>query len=401
MASAFELAILLLGSLTLGNALVYSSNALSSLHRTFQLSARDDVTFLITLPLSATFGPFLANWLLNFDGRRFAVRILALLAAAAWVLLLAITPRSHGGLFAHRILLGLSVGGFSSLIPMYIMELFPRDRRTVSGAAHSIGVAIGIIYTSSIGAFFPWAPLAYTSLPFPIFLLAAIGFVPEPDSLHTGPTGGSRSADTLCGKYSGSLLLILGIMFVHQASGFYSILGSLTFLLQSGPRAAIVVSALLFGTFTSVFTSTSRKVLWSISLFGSALSIVLFAIYRTSVAGVFFAAAYFFCFGLNLAFLPWVLPFQAFPESLRPRAMAIVTSVNWIVAAGIVEMYFGLLSFIGTDLVLMFSALMCLFGGGFGMTVVDLTVDPGAAAVYAQAVDPVPGFASVMVDLSD
>jgi hypothetical protein len=190
-------------------------------------------------------------------------------------------------------------------------------------------------------------------------------------------------------------------MLLHQASGFLSILSFLALIFDDRLTAAIVASGQLFGLITGLNISAKRKHLWAVSTFGSGISILLFAVNRPSIVGLFCAFSYFFCIGLNLAFLPWLLPFEAFPEAVRPRAVAVLSTAHWLFGSVVGVAYFLFLRYSGLDMALLSSCVVLALGGGLGVIGFSRSMDPVAAAVCSQADDPVPGFAPVLVDLSE
>jgi MFS family permease len=147
--------ILALGSLTFGYVMGFTSPALPQIKN--ELKGVKDYLFDLFNSAHALFallGPFLSRALVSPNlkfGRRWSTVIFAIAGICFWALVLGTKTSIWIGIVA-RAGLGVTIGAFSALIPMYIVELSPPESTGFFGTIPQLFVALGIVITNIIGA---------------------------------------------------------------------------------------------------------------------------------------------------------------------------------------------------------------------------------------------------------
>jgi MFS family permease len=393
--------ILMLSSHSLGIAIAYPSPAMPSLCDFLDFSRLEISLFSAVTSLTAILGPLLTNPLLKHRGRRFTVQCISFIFSLSWLLLLASGPGRRILAHLHRAVLGIAAGGISAVVPMYISELSPPDLRSIYGSMHQFGVSVGIFTTNLLGMWFDWRRLAFFS--FALSLAAPLALSAVPDSPALRPAAGARQdKEGLCGAtYLRSFTIGLMMMFFQQVSGVNAVLTNLASIVtsRSGPALAASAQCVAVVACVSVIDRIGRTAAWAVSLFGSAASMAgLAAAVRFAwPAGVAAAAAFgflfFFCFGLGP--IPWFLPPELFPDRIRPRATAVLSSANWILSFAVVLAYPAAADLFGAFAVLMFFAVVLVAGGAFGVVALGGKGDqPAMESLLHQAERMVPKYLS-------
>ncbi|OHT04959.1 major facilitator superfamily transporter [Tritrichomonas foetus] len=147
-------------------------------------------------------------------------------------------------------------------------------------------------------------------------------------------------------KFLKPILLSIGMMCFLQLSGIGAIITNVAPLMSEaglsfdpGFQAAIATSAQLFACLASslIMDRFGRRKMWIFSSFGSAASLLVYALNIKldwskwlPMASLF---SYLLFFGLGMASLPWFLVPEMFPDSVRSVGMTIATADNWLSAS--------------------------------------------------------------------
>ncbi len=102
------------------------------------------------IPLGAMVGCLVAGWLADRIGRKIMMFVSAILFALS-SLGCAVAP-SVGILITARLLGGLGIGMVSTLVPLYIAEISPKQVRGKMVGGYQLAVAIGIFVVYIINA---------------------------------------------------------------------------------------------------------------------------------------------------------------------------------------------------------------------------------------------------------
>ncbi|OHT17294.1 major facilitator superfamily transporter [Tritrichomonas foetus] len=417
-----QICVLLLASLSLGVAITFPSPTLTDIASDFQMSDAQSSLFNAITSLTAVVGPFITSVTVNKQGRRPTLFIFAFLCAISWVLLLTISYQNRNLAILHRAILGISIGGFSAVNPMYIMELSPFELRSIYGTMNQFGITLGIMITNFLGMYLNWRRLATCALLLPLLLMALL-YIVVPESQAFLKSKNSKISSTfsndnlasaagqashkpsLCGRrYLGSIIMGIMMMFFQQFSGINAVLSNLGTLIASrtGPTFAASAQCISCLLCITVIEIIGRKATWMISLFGSSLSMFVLAFNYSIViaegpkvsAICAFAYLFFFCFGLGP--IPWFVTPEMFPDNLRGAASSLFSALNWIFSFIVVLIYPWLVDSIGPSTTLCLFSGVLAFGGFYGMTRINDHPKP-----VQQIGDETPSFADVMVDVSN
>ncbi|WP_342659244.1 sugar porter family MFS transporter (plasmid) [Sphingomonas sp. NY01] len=126
------------------------AGALLSMTDEFGLDHRSQELIAASILAGAVIGALATSWLSERIGRKRSVMaVTALFALGAVACAMAPTV---GLLIAARVLLGIAVGGSTQVVPMYISELAPQDRRGNLVTMFNVAIGVGILLAAIVGA---------------------------------------------------------------------------------------------------------------------------------------------------------------------------------------------------------------------------------------------------------
>ncbi|MGM9475957.1 MFS transporter [Pedobacter sp. GSP4] len=278
-------------------------------------------------------------------------------------------------LIIFRIIGGMGVGIASNIVPLYISEIAPINKRGKLVSAYQLAITMGILLAYCCNAALlklvplntsngtsGWLGLIFSkevwrgmffigSIPAALYLLGSL-IIPE--SLRwTANTGGDKYNTT--SNMSKSLFwakemrkpLLLGVLLplFSQLSGinaiiYYgpSILSSAGIDLNNALHAQIFfgLANVLF-TFIAIWKvdSLGRRPLYLIGSAGAALSLFIIAILFSTghQTGLFLGIMVIFfllCFACSMGPLKFVIVSEIFPDAIRGKAVAISIMVMWV-----------------------------------------------------------------------
>jgi SP family facilitated glucose transporter-like MFS transporter 8 len=335
--SLVHIAALLAGAASSGLGLVYPSPASHSISVDLDLSKFELSLFSSLSQLASIFGPTLANYFLYSFGRRSAFRVILFICFLSWMVL--VLSRLHRFFcIVHRFLFGLSIGGFFTIIPVYVMELSPVDKRSVYGTVPQFFMAAGGLLSNFVGSFLDWLNLGLFCSLFP-----AIGFwlsflLPEsPVSSHIPARNVSAAESLFVRVHHKSLTTGLFLFFFQQLSGINPIQVNLSRLLKSRFGPTIASSSKCIAGFFAIplISCLGRQNSWNLSCIGCCIFLCLLAyaawsgIEALSVCACF-GSLFSFCLGLGP--IPgFVIP-ELFSDGLRSSAVSFMQTFNCLFA---------------------------------------------------------------------
>jgi MFS transporter, SP family, major inositol transporter len=378
------------GGLLFGYDTGVINGALLYMSRELHLSAADQGLVTSTLLLGAAFGALIGGRIADAIGRRQAILMIACVFIVGT--LSCCLARDRAALCAFRFVLGIAVGGASVVVPTYLAELAPAERRgqtvtlnelmIVSGQLLSFAVnaAIAAVLGDHVGIW-RWM-LAVSILP-AVVLLVGMSFMPQSprwlvskgrlqeamEVLRRIRAGGQVQAELLeieqlaeseqsaqmsatsilRSRWTRTLLLIgIGIGIVQQVSGVNSIMYYGTQILSQsglGDRGALVANVLngvvsVLATFVGIalIGKIGRRKMLIVGLCGTTVALLSLAL----VSAIFspsqsLAYLVLFCMVLFLSFqqgftspVTWVLLSEMFPLKARGLSMGSATLVLWL-----------------------------------------------------------------------
>jgi MFS family permease len=355
--------ILALGSLTFGYVMGYPSSAVVEWKKQwFSIPELQFTFFTSVTTLTAIAGPFIANGLLSPSlplGRKKTTFIIAVAATIFWLLFLLLKEERFWLGIVIRALLGLTVGAFSAVVPMYIVELAPEEVSGFFGSIHQLCVALGFVILYLVATWLNWKAVAVGGAIITGLLALLVWAVPEPVPKDLGANGEQVEKESpFQKKWAPRLILGALLAFFQQLSGINAILVNLIELFENARldleptvASAIAASAQVLACLISGFLvdKLGRKLVWVVSFGGIAITDVLYGVTEVSsikAAGTFPAwvpllviFVNLLAFGAGAGPIPWFIVPELFPDSVRAPANAFVVACNWIFAFAVVQLF--------------------------------------------------------------
>jgi len=310
-----------------------------------------------------------------------------------------------------RIVAGLGVGIASNIVPLYISEMAPTDKRGRYVTYYQLAITIGILvaYLSNYslliyaddqskitGSFLnflfieeKWRGMFIVGAIPAILFIIGLFFVPEsPRWLSQRDKAADRSTQEVGSETKGSyreLLspalrrpLILGILLplFSQFCGINAIIYyGPTILKDAGiSMDNSFQSQILFGLANMLFTfiaiwkvdQLGRRPLYLIGTFCASVSLILTGIFffMNNVSGLFILAAvilFLASFAFSIGPLKFVVASEIFPTSIRGRALGISIMVMWVADAVIGQLTAVMLREIGIAYTFWVFGVFCIF----------------------------------------
>src|ERR671917_1737307 len=351
------------------------------------LSAFLEGIIVSTLLVGAVVGAISGGPLSDRFGRRPAV-LLAAIIFGLGALAVAFAP-SVAFIVVGRFLLGLGVGLASMIVPLYIAEIAPADRRGALVSLNQLMITIGILLSYIIGVIF--APIEGWRYMFGVALIPAlilgIGMFMLPESPRwlfehgridkaRAVLGRSRSPEEidqelremgeikrqeqeqsqarvsykelLAPCVRPALVIGIGLAIFQQITGINTVIYYAPTILQGvgfSEGGAIAATALGVGVVNVGFTilavriidRAGRRPLLIVGLIGMVVSLALLGVvYATGgfggAAGVLATVClglYIASFAISLGPVFWLMISEIYPLNIRGKAMSVASLANW------------------------------------------------------------------------
>lgn len=342
--------VLLMGSLTFGYTMAYPSPALPEFRKKWPDVSEIELTLFNAAPsLLAIGGPAIVNLILKHMGRRPCISIVAAYCAICWFLF---TPL-NGNIFPYgiviRALCGFAIGGFSSIVPLYLIEIVPENQKGIYGSLSQMSISIGSCIAYLVGEGVNWRWMAIIAGIENVMMCGLVWLFPESPVVTKKDGNEEKNITTesaLQKKYMRVLVMGILLMFFQQFSGCNAILTNLNSLFEDagvdikpGFAAAIASCSQIIACFVGgiVMDKFGRKIMWIASSFGMVFSLLLYAIKLkvesiTPWLAIIAIAIYWFMFGIGTGPIPWFIINERVSDSVRASASSIVSASNWVLA---------------------------------------------------------------------
>ncbi|KAH0876956.1 hypothetical protein HID58_064350, partial [Brassica napus] len=283
-----------------------------------------------------------------------------------------------------RLLLGIGIGLFSYVIPVYVAEIAPKHVRGSFVFANQLMQNCGIALFFIIGNFVPWRLLAIVGFVPCVLHVSCIFFIPESprwlakkgrdkdcrtalqclrgpdvdisreantirDTIEMSEVDGeTRMSELFRRRYAYPLFIGVGLMFLQQLSGSAGVTYYASSLFQKGgfPSAVgtsviatMMVPKAMLGTI--IVDKLGRRTLLMASCAAMGLSALLLSVsYGFQSFGILpDLTPIFTCIGvlghtvtfaLGMGGLPWIIMAEIFPMNVKVSAGTLVTVTNWL-----------------------------------------------------------------------
>ncbi|WP_237209710.1 MFS transporter [Rothia nasimurium] len=332
------------------------NGALPFLQQDFRLSPAAEGVATSALTLGAAFGALLAGQLIDRFGRRRVLFVLALVFAASS---LGLTAAPSLGIFiVFRVLVGLAVGAASAVVPIYLAEISPANRRGAIVTRNQFMIVFGqltaYVVNAMIGNIFAhqvmiWRVMFAISIIPALVLFVGMFLVPESPGYKREATA-ERGALKLLWRDPAlrtTLLLAAAIGIVQQATGVNALMYYGTQVLrEAGFSTDAALTANISNGVLSVLGAAvglwfvgrfPRRLVLTIGLTGTTFSLVMLAATSQLLDASARPWATLFISIIFLVFqqgavspVTWVLMSEVFPTRVRGAGMGVATFVSWI-----------------------------------------------------------------------
>jgi len=379
-----------LGGFLFGFDMAVVSGVLPFVEQQFTLSAAQQGWFVSSALAGCIAGVIFASEFTDRLGRK----KLLLLAALLFLLtaLGCIVLPTFSLLIGARILGGMAVGVASSVVPLYLSEIAPDNKRGRLVTFYQLAVTIGIFVAYLSNAlllqygsdFLPgldlWRKMfGVGMLPALLFLLGLTGIPESPRWLKQRQIQPAASTGTYRQLWAPALrrALLIGILLplFSQFSGINAIIYyGPTILHNSGITLSnSLLSQLFFGAANVLFTliaiwkvdSLGRRPLYLWGTAGAAISLIFTGIcfYTGATNGLyllFCVLAFLAFFAFSIGPLKFVIAAEIFPDHIRAKALSFSIMVMWVADTIVGQLTPMLLHSLGTAQTFWFFALFCV-----------------------------------------
>ena len=376
------------GGLLFGYDTGVISGALLFIRQDFGTNPFTDGVIVSFILVGAMVGAFSGGPLSDRIGRR-STTLIAAVVFALGALIVAVAP-SVFVIIVGRFVLGVGVGLASMIVPLYIAEIAPADRRGGLVSLNQLMITIGILLSYIVGVIF--APIEGWRWMFAVALIPAVvllvGMFRLPESprwlFNKGQTDRARQVlsrsrseqeieqemqemqdiknqesqqqqqaglGELLSPYVRPMLIIgVGLAIFQQITGINTVIYYAPTILQNAgfsESGALVANAVGVGLVNVGFTILSvyiidrvgRKPLLLIGLVGMTISLALLAIVFTTAGTEVSAslgllttaclALYIASFAISLGPVFWLMIAEIYPLRIRGTAMSAASIANW------------------------------------------------------------------------
>ena len=350
-------AILMIGSMTFGFTLTYPSPTLVELRSTRDISTIAATLYNAIPAATAIGGPSIAELILRKSSYRWAVFLVGIAGVVLWVALLFLTDKDIWlGVFG-RAMIGFVLGSMSSICPLYINEIAPKEWKGIYGSVNQLGITSGVTFCFLISTWLSWKFLCCVCAVMFLMLIALVWIVPDRKA-----TVAEGQRESLWQKrYLLKLTIGVATMFFQQFCGVNAIVTNLDSLFKNagitiptGIASAIASSAQVIAACIGsiMIQKLGRRRVWMISLSGAAAAHVFHALCLRfkdwpSVLPIVAVFVFLLFFGCGAGPIPWFIIPQMFPISVRSVAMSVGTSLAWVFVFAIIILFPYLSAWLG------------------------------------------------------
>lgn len=373
--------IAMFGSLLTGVSLGFASPVLDELTEKWNLNATQTYLFSNITTIVSILSPFIYFIALKYVGRKIIYFAICLASVLTYSIFLLVSQKRFWLAIFLRAIVGIELGGFSTLCPTMLIEYASPNYSALFGNMHQIGIVIGIIAMYLFCIISGWRFLCYISIGISVIGCLIIWGAPE-----TMPRKKERSESSWTDETSLRIFSGMAIMLLQQFSGIGAIQTNLgedirkagvNFIPEIANVAVMCIQ--LVGVFISGFIvhRVGRMPLFAGSSLGCGIILILYASvinYNNNGAlPIFFISMYMLFFGIELGPLPWYIIPELMPDDHRVLGASLITSINQVGSVIVGYLFPTMKAVLGLSVGCSFFGAMCIFTAIFGFNYI---VDP-------------------------
>ncbi|KAK8842723.1 glucose import [Tritrichomonas musculus] len=348
--------VLMLGPFTFGEVICYPSPAGKGIRADHDLP-EDSTQWSFYNSVSSLFaiaGPFVTTGFLKVfnNSRKKVVFVSACFGTMFW-LLNCVTKVSVWAGIVMRAFLGVVMGMYSTISPMYLVEIAPKGTSGFFGSLNQIGIVIGMVFFDFIGPSLTYMDLNYIGAAVTALQACLIWTIDESPSvaiinreiqrLKSGEYTITPKESLWQKKYTFGLCSGVLMMFLQQFCGINAILTNLKDIMdktgmdidgnyQGGIASCSQLIAVFVGAL--IIDKIGRKMTWMISTCMIVVFLLIFALNVrfewSNVLPLICIFLYQLGFGLGMGPIPWFIIPEYFNDDVRSMATMITSASNWI-----------------------------------------------------------------------
>lgn len=338
----FYISIAVMGSFLFGFNTAVISGALLYISDQFELHFFKQAILVSSILIGALFGSVLGGSLSDSIGRKKTFFLTSFIFFVGTFFVSSFA--SYNLILLGRIVQGLAVGIVSMLVPLYLSEISPTEKRGQIVSLNQLFIVLGVFSSYIVNYFISdWQMMFRISFIPNIILFLGLFFLPETSSfLNRKREGISKNSDGRAKlfkkEHKKPFVIGIGISVIQQVTGINIILYYAPKIFQqshSMDHESAIFQSIFIGFFMLVATILSlffvdrmgRRKLLLTSSFGMVVSLLFLAFFQGRAS--FFAIAYVIFFAIGLGPVTWLLISEIFPVSIRGRAVGVATLSNW------------------------------------------------------------------------
>ncbi|MFY9137620.1 sugar porter family MFS transporter [Zwartia sp.] len=379
------------------------AGVLQRLSMTFALDASGQEWLVSTLIVASFFGAIFASPLSLKLGRKPTMWIAITLALMGYAALLFAT--SYSSLLLIRIVLGLSVGLSSVVVPMYAAESTPAAQRGAVVSLFQLAITGGILLAYTVALLFidTWSWQSILAIGLVPALVAGVLLVTLPESqtwlttrekyvespppIQVAIQPGTDRIEPLTKNSIFAVLALCGGLFVLQnLSGIDGIIYYAPHIFQTlgfAPGTASLAATFGLGLVNFLSTLVALRLVDSagrraLLIWGSgAMAIGMVMVIAASIilqegaywsdlqawsgwVGLLGLSLFIMAFAVSLGPLPYVMMSELFPTAIRETGIAVASSVSWLFNALIAFTFLSAIEQLGLTWSMTFFMIVCV-----------------------------------------
>ncbi|MFJ8882613.1 MFS transporter [Streptomyces sp. NPDC102402] len=381
---ALATGVVALGGLLFGFDTGVISGALLFLKEDFALTSFQEGTVISALLLGAAAGALGSGRPADRFGRKRVLIAVALTFTLG--LVAAVLAHDFASMVGARMVLGLAVGGASTVVPLYLAEIAPPRLRGRLVTANQVLLTVGILVSYLVNLGFAgsadWrAMFAVGLIPSVVMLIGTLCIPESPEWLRgrsdDRPSGrtakASRALPLDRPAVRRALLIGVTLAAVQQFGGINSIIYYAPSIMSRAGLPATnsieysvfigVVNVLMTVAAIPLIDRLGRRPLLLFSLSGMGVSLVTLGVAMSFPTGspanaiaLVSMIVYVGSFAVGLGPVFWIMAAELFPPGARARGGALCALVNWAANFVVGQLFLPVADAVGVSLVFWFFA---------------------------------------------